>query len=265
MKKRNFLCLVALIGVGASLFAGCGFLKTFERYENAQAYSAGNFTYQANAVTEIEIDWVDGKVEIVQSDNPTLSVFESLPAEANEDKVHYWLRGNTLKIAYCQSGKRGDISQSNKELVVEIPSGVSLDIEAVGAEVTAQSLQVRSVSVDTKSGAVNGGVWRADEVDVETESGSVRVDSIDARDISVETESGSVAFAMVQNRAEIETARGSVEITLPQDLGARIVFETTRGEFSSSREYSKNGSVYTIGGGEVALFVETTSGDLKVQ
>ena len=65
-------------------------------------------------VNKIEIDWVNGNVEIEQTSSNTLQVIEEKSAEAEKERMRYYLDGNVLKVKYCESGLRGDINQNGK-------------------------------------------------------------------------------------------------------------------------------------------------------
>ena len=262
MKKIIVIGLTAT--VCAFTMVGCGEM-IYEKYERADAYSVGDFTYDSATVKSLEIDWVAGKITLVESDKATLSVYEKNPAEDDADKVHYLLEGGALKIQYCKSGKWGSIAERNKALTVEVPSGISIEIDAVSADVQAETLTAREISVSTVSGEVEGNAWTADEVEVETTSGNLQVGLISATGISVETTSGEVAFSMEKGRAEVDTVSGDVTIKLPEGVGARIEYETVSGDFSSAFAYTKERDIYTVAGGELALFVETSSGDLRIE
>ena len=300
MKKIIVIGLTAT--VCAFTMVGCGEM-IYEKYERADAYSVGDFTYDSATVKSLEIDWVAGKITLVESDKATLSVYEKNPAEDDADKVHYLLEGGALKIQYCKSGKWGSIAERNKDLTVEVPSGISIEIDAVSADVQAETLTAREISVSTVSGEVEGNAWTADEVEVETTSGNLQVGLISATEISVETTSGEVegrawtadevevettsgdlqvglisatgisvettsgevAFSMEKGRAEVDTVSGDVTIKLPEGVGARIEYETVSGDFSSAFAYTKERDIYTVAGGELALFVETSSGDLRIE
>ena len=63
----------------------------------------------------------------------------------------------------------------------------------------------------------------------------------------------------------MDTVSGDVTIKLTEGVGARIEYETVSGDFSSAFAYTKERDIYTISGGELALSVETTSGDLQIE
>ena len=105
MKKQSsiFICGILFAVV---FLSGCD--SSYGRYEDSELYVAGNFSYSAEQVKEIEIDWTGGSIEIQQGEKE-FSAMESSRIRSSEQKMHHYLEGNILKIEYCASGYKGDI------------------------------------------------------------------------------------------------------------------------------------------------------------
>ena len=73
MKKMVSILLAALLVCGAF---GCVAIRMFNKYENADRYQYGAFTYEAASVYTVDLDWAAGDVT-VKHGSGTLSVSES--------------------------------------------------------------------------------------------------------------------------------------------------------------------------------------------
>ena len=149
MKKRNnfFKAAAVMLCLGSTLsLAGCK-KADYDDYDNAQKYSIGDFEYQAADVKKVEVHWETGAIEVIQSSEDSLSVAETQPAETDAEKMHYYLDGTTLKIRFCASDYDKKINSKNKNLKVEVPENVALDIESEDADITLKLLEGRGAKI----------------------------------------------------------------------------------------------------------------------
>lgn len=116
MKGSNLLKLVAVVCVVA-LFA-CGVMVFFEtvhiglNYANAEKYTAGG-TEINGAVKNVQIDWVDGEVNIAYHAKSTVEIAETASKAISKDEaLRWWLDGDTLRIQFGKSGFSEDSSRS---------------------------------------------------------------------------------------------------------------------------------------------------------
>lgn len=75
------------------------------RYDDSN-YRIGDGTIAAPNVTEIEVDWIDGRIEILPCDDMFLSVTEFSANELTEDSRLRWRvseDGKSLSIKYRKS------------------------------------------------------------------------------------------------------------------------------------------------------------------
>ena len=254
MKKISngwIIAFSAAVLVATTGFGGCTTMGRYEKYDNADLYQNGNFTYAAADIKEVEIDWVLGSVEIVQSDAAELSVSEESIKDVDK-QLHYYLEGTTLKIKFCKSGLRTNIEEKYKNLRVEIPSSVYLEIDSVSAPIT--------IGEATLSG-----------LSVETVSGDLIAEKINTPAIEIETVSGELSIGLTEkSNVEIETVSGDMVISLLNNRGATIVFDEVSGKFLTEREYGKAGKKRYDILGEAQLpictiDIESVSGDLTVK
>ena len=263
MKKMACFVGTALALTGLlSTTAACSHM---EYYEDAHLYASGNAIYQASLVKTVEIDWVNGSVEIVQTSGENLTVTEKTPASAEEKKMFWRLDGDTLRIQYCKSGYVGTIDEKYKDLRVEIPVGVNLEIESVGADIYSRDLTLGEVDIDVITASVNGDSWTASDLDVESVSGNIKIAQLSCGNVDLETTNGHIATAFgVSTNMEVQTVSGNVQLALLDGVGAKVAFETVSGGFVSDLQHTLSGKTRVFGGGESTVRVQTVSGNLTI-
>ena len=89
--------IALLLAFSLLCITGCNFggvtvnFSDYGSYDDADKYSEGSFTYSSDEIHEIEINWIDGEIEIIQSDKAALSVTENSDTLVGEEKLHYYL------------------------------------------------------------------------------------------------------------------------------------------------------------------------------
>ena len=291
MKKirKMSITLSVIMVMGLLTLTGCG-VNRYDKYANADLYTVGSASISAETVKEIEIDWVSGSIEVEQTTSQTLQIIEEKSSEEDAERMRYYLDGNVLKVKYCQSGFRGSINAEKKNLRVEIPVGMSLDIDSVSAGVTMGVLEVGRLSVESVSGNITAERIVSAGVEMETIDGKVSIGELIAPVLSVESVSGNLSITRlsvdsldaeavsgdmsfgVQKAltAEVESTSGDVTFTLGEGLGASIRLETATGKLKTEKEYAKAGSRYDIFGAdgtstECKIQIETFSGNVNIR
>ena len=270
--KNGILRSVAL-GAAAMILTGlcsaCSMdiAPLFFEYENADKYQTGNFTYAAADVTEVEIDWMAGVINVVQVDAETLSVSEKNAAKIEAARVHYYLDDSVLRIKFCESGFKGTINERDKNLTVEIPAGVDLDINAISSPVDIGDLSVSSLSVSNVSGKIEMGAVQANTVNIEMVSGNIVTGDISATALNIESVSGNIETSLASAMtADIENTSGNVVVALKENLGTTLKLSMVSGRLSTDLEYTQSGSrFYFYGGGLTNLYVDLISGNLTIK
>ncbi len=286
MKKIiSFALAIACVFALTGCKIGINFNNRYGNYADAGKYSVGSFTYSAECVDTVEINWVYGEIEIVQSELAELSVTENGEGLDSEEQLHHYIRDGKLIIHYCESGHRGKINSAKKKLRVEIPVDVDIDIDTVGADITAGEMNVEDFGLTNVSGnAKFAGITAARDIDIEIVSGSIEAEHITARSFTVEGVSGDIDVEkisadeidvqIVSGKTKLVLAKacdidisgvsGNVKITLPEGIGAEVELESVSGELHSDKDYTKKGDTYTFGAGETEIKVETVSGELYI-
>ncbi len=259
------------------------------RYANADKYTAGNFTYDGEQVKKVEIEWIAGSVKLLNGTG-TLSVSETGSETLSEEKqMHWWIDGTTLKIKFCKSGEQYSITEKEKkDLTVELPAFVDLDVEIASGKVQAEHmldlgklkletasggadipfLSAKEVKVDSASGGLHfGHVSVSGEFEINTASGGLTVDEINANEIDVDSASGGITLGIAgASNVGINSTSGSVKITLSdKKAGARIRFDAVSGEFNTALSVVNSGDIMTIGDGRINMEIKVVSGSVTVE
>ncbi len=262
ISKKKCATAVAIAAAVASAFAltGCGDgivmggYIGMDKYDNADKYSVGNFTYSTNDVTSIDLDWVCGDVEFVVSENETLSVTETGDALDDDKKMHWYIDGTTLRIKFWKSGKGGKVDRNDKCVTVEIPKTlVTFEAENTSGKLVAQSIDANSCKVDTTSGDIElSSVTTDGRTEIESTSGDIKINELKASEAEVDTTSGdiTVSSAEITGKYEVKTTSGTVNIG---GINANsLEFDATSGQ--------ANIALSNVGNAKI----ETTSADVSL-
>lgn len=249
MKKYIGSFLFLLIALAAFSLCGCGpSMVRGTSYADSDTYDVGNFTYNADEISSLEINWVVGNISVVQSDAPTLSVCENGTDLQDSQRLRYRIKDGTLRIEFWASGLSSAISSGQKSLTVEVPHGIALKINNENGTICADSLGTQSAELGTVSG-------------------EVRIASLAATKAEVASESGDILLSLARcEEAEIDGDSSLITLTLLSDLGATVTHHSTTGSMQTGLLYSfssENCSVF--GNGACRITVVTKSGDLRVR
>lgn len=293
--KKTF-SIMMILAVCAGLLSGCQIsvhlptgLSSFY-YDNVEKYVAGGASI-TDTVERVKIQWLSGSVNVGAHKEDIVRFSEEANRTlTNDNSVHHWLDGTTLRIQFCDSGE-WDLNGLKKDLTVLLPEKLllkGLKINGVSAKMEVDSIQVEELNLNTMSGDLEvTGCKIAESANFDTTSGAVTAEVLGAlRELCVNTVSGkaSVTAQMVDtvdmdstsgalllsveeapDRIDISTGSGTVTLILPKDTGMTLRFGTVSGKLSSELPGKTDGKDSVFGDGTCACSVETTSGDLRIQ
>lgn len=294
---------VCLAGCGFHVNINAGNSITQDAYANSDQYTAGDFTYSAADVTAIEVSWLTGKVTLVERDTAAISVSESGKNLEPDAQVQHWLENGTLHIRFCQPGCI-DVDDKDKQLTLELPKNITLTVQSTSADISADTLEQKSVTLSTVSGEIEAGALAAGEVDISSTSGRQSLGSVTADkanlstvsgellvgqatvrgEVSCSTTSGSIRFEGLEANAAdmgtvsgavelgvlrcpstlVDTTSGKVSLTLPANTGASVEYSSTSGELRTALPWTAEGDLMVFGDGGYQICVGTVSGDLEI-
>ncbi|MGN1409191.1 MAG: DUF4097 family beta strand repeat-containing protein [Eubacteriales bacterium] len=273
---------LAIAALASCTHKNIGAITKGSVYPDAGKYTVGTLTYSSEDIRRVEVNWISGSVEIKQGEGE-LCVSEVNDKLSEDEQMHWMISDGVLYVQFCKSGHFFN-SIAKKELSLEIPRGVEIDIGTTSADVFADGLEVKKAHIGSVSGDVRFGAFSGEELDVGTTSGDLTVDSLECEKLDFGTVSGDAEIGgMSADRAQFGSTSGKVKLALTKpaeiriktvsgdtrlslgDIGAKIELSGVSADLVTKLGYTKNGKEYTIGGGEAEVKVSSTSGDVYVE
>ena len=296
-------CLLCVLSGCSIRKGGISFGSTYTTYKDANKYSVGSFSYQSGSVKKVCIDYVSGDVTLIQSSNRTLNVTEPVGKLSDDQKVHWYLDGNTLYIRFCKSGYIGTFPDNSKKISIEIPFGIELEVGITSGDVTfATDVEATEVSLGATSGDFKVKTIRTGNFQTGCTSGNIHIDALYATKASFGSTSGNTEVDLIQaetikfgstsgntslgninahevsgagtsgniilsfgycEKLEIGCTSGNVRIDKLPSNGAAITYDKTSGTLKADN-YTVKGGKMVYGNGGCEMKIVTTSGDLTI-
>lgn len=252
------ICVVAIVGA-FSFMQNLPFDEIIPysnviNYDDEKSYSLGNGT--ANNVSNIEIEWISGEINLEHYDGDNISFKETTPK--NDDyTMRYRVSDNTLYIKFCKSGLKSSTATTlSKDLTILVPNNISFD----------------ELEISTVSAPVNIKDITADELEIDYVSGDVTATgnygSISANGVSGKFELHNTAERF---NCDIDTVSGNCRLYLPENIsGFTCDFDAISGNistqefdgFKSSKSFSD--TTHRYGDGSVSIEFDAVSGNLDI-
>ena len=260
------------------------------KYENHDEYFIGNAEIY-KPIANIDIDWITGNVIIKTTDDKFLTIKEDFEEELDNDfKLRYMVEDSTLHIKYCKSDLK-DIDLPTKNLTINVPKEYffdEIDIDSIstiinivgvaskdfecntvsGKIMLSESNISRNLFVETTSGNFEAnGLGYLESADISNVSGNINIKAEKINKAYFDTTSGNAHINVGKEFSEFEfdSISGNLELTLPLDLSATMIFDSISGEFSSNHPSKINGERYIFGDGENEYTLKTVSGDINIK
>lgn len=237
------------------------------RYDDGD-FEVGGGTVYASAVNSIEIDWLNGRVETVVTDDAYLSISESCEEAVSDVNTVRWSMGSDGKLTVKHRASGYYFGHAPKKvLTVRIPKKMlsemaCITVKAESADVLADSLSAKEFCVETVSGSVLLSNCQAQALKLETVSGGATLTgSFDS--LAVQTVSGDVSFhpTVLSGAVKYASTSGDFRIALAEDAAFRVIFDTTSGTLSSDFALQSDGDGKIFGNGSSRIEISTGSGD----
>lgn len=221
-----------------SLLGSCG-INTY-RYDDHERYTSDSEFTLTDEVKEIEVNWINGDITVVQGLTTSISVKE----ENYEDHpLYYFLDGTTLKVQYVEHGtKNSEINSLEKDLTIVIPTTLpDIEIDMINGECNfALQTLCNDVTVDLINGNINIGSISADEIELDTVNGNVNIQSISATSLLINKVNGNSNIKNIVKAIsiDIDSVNGIDTIHVPESLGYKVDYDSI-GTFTSDYDNSK--------------------------
>ncbi len=288
MKKTVLSFILILSAVLTFSLTSC--VMVSDSYSDADKYSAGACELEGSKVKSLSINWSTGKVSVSRHDLDTVTVTETCKNDLEEDQqVHTWLDGDTLRIQYCKSGQSFFFKMADKNLEVKIPMDMELEklsINGSSSDPLIEDITADCISVNVSSGDIKTTGCSADTYDISSSSGTISIDhkgsasSINASSSSGEieinaehadfvkasTSSGDITLDLSDMPAETVAASssGDIRLNVPENAEFTARVSTSSGDFDSSLALAKDGGRYISGSGSNSVDISTSSGDIRI-
>lgn len=166
-----------------------------------------NETRAVDADAEISIENLAGSIEVTGWDRQEVQITGTLDEKA--EKLEISGGGQTLSIEVRYPERRNLNIKRGSVLVVKVPRGCDLDVEAVSADISVADLH-GEISAESVSGdvTVRG---KPSGLEVDTVSGEIDV-TVDGIDVSLASVSGDIVAKGVAGDVEAETVSGELEV-----------------------------------------------------
>ncbi|MGC5011505.1 DUF4097 family beta strand repeat-containing protein [Streptosporangium sp. DT93] len=224
--KRNTLVAGALLG-SVFVLSGCEFALDFrDRQQDVVSYDV------AGGVKALDVESGSGDIVVTESDRSGVHVTETIHWRGEKPSTEHPVNDGTLTLRYRCDGRSCSVDYK-----VEVPRGVSADLDAGSGTVT-----LRGLTGQVKAVAGSGDIEAAD---------------LGSKRFAAEAGSGDVEarFTVAPDSVEIEAGSGDAVARVPAG-GYNVTTETGSGD--SSVEVTKDPS------SPRRITVKAGSGDARV-
>ena len=257
--KKIYMLIMAL--VFTFVFSSCSFNEY--RYENYENYQSGSDVTLNSEIQDIEVNWVNGNITIVQENSNELNF-----KELNQGiyPLYYLLDGTTLKIEFVKNGTSNNVFNNlHKDLYISLPLNVnvpiSFDCTLINGNLSADSnLAFKDLNIDLINGNVDFKTIIGKEIEIESVNGNIEIGNLNCDSLKIDTVNGNFELNGIEKAIyiDIDSVNGDDEISVPESLGYEVNFESFR-VFAS--EYN---NLYFYGKKLVKIDYDSVNGTLLI-
>lgn len=241
------------------------------RYDDADSYTIGSGSVNAEGITDMEINWGSGSIDVDVYDGEVITFSE--PEGLKEDyQLRYRVSGDTLTIQYCKPtwGFGFVKGPPAKQLTMRIPRSMlpllnEVELSFVSAKVTVANLQANSCSVDNVSGQLTFRDCAIGDLSVDTVSGGLDYTGT-AETVLVDGVSSNLELILGNTPRQIESdlVSGSVRVTLPKDAAFSASLDSVSGKLSCEFPTTSRGETIYSGTGDGTFEFSSVSGGVSI-
>jgi len=216
----------------------------------------------------IQIDNMAGSIKVSSWDKPEVEVRGQLGDRVDELEIAEISGGLRIRVLNQNNQRRLD----ETHLRLQVPRGVSLELESISADITVQGLDNSSIL----AGSISG------DIDIAADSGQLEVESVSgdvtffgkALCVTIETVSGEIDAQGVEDEVRVTTVSG--DLVLQGGAVSLGRFETVSGDLELNLQVTDGGRLnadsmsgdvtLVLPGSQQAEFMaQTFSGDLRTE
>ncbi len=233
----SILALAVIIGVLNALLADGKWNFGWTNYDyDDTGYRIGDGTlFDSARVTAIDIDWIDGMVEVVACEDDFISLTEEAPAELTEDSRLRWhisKDGKTLTVKYRKpSWFFGESENKHKKLTVRIPKHLFEGFSSISVTSVSSAIAVSDIKTSSLKLRVDAGVTVVENCTVRnlsflSSSGKLTFDGTVTGSAVCESRTGELQLtsAVTPEKIKLQGESAPVTLTLPRDAAFRLSF-----------------------------------------
>jgi len=208
-----------------------------------------NETRPLDADGKVEISNVKGRIEVRTWDKPQVRIGGSLGRGVEKLEIGNGGRELEIKVRYPRNSRNTEPTN----LVIDVPTRASLDIDGVAARISVTGTAGRELEIDSVSGDVSvAGAPR--QADIESVSGDLRL-TLNSDDVDVQSVSGTITLrGRLRGEVEAETVSGNITVDSRGERVRRVTSNTVSGNATLQ--------VGLADGGEIKA--ESVSGNIKL-
>lgn len=196
--------------------------------QSGESYVEGPYDVSTDGIENIDIEWVNGNIDVQYYDGDTIYIEES--SKSDKYPMTYKVDNKTLYIDEYSGNISSTLSGKwKKDLIVKLPNGFKTDyisIDIVSAELTASSLDTLGFELNSVSG------------------------------------NSHISFASQPQEIEMDTVSGNIQLVLPEDIsGYSISNESVSGSINTN----DFGNTLYYGDGYTRIEHDAVSGNLTLE
>ncbi len=239
---------------------------------NDKDYTVGGGTVSPSDVSDLQIDWTSGAVNVVPYSGDSIIIEEDSDTSLDSDyQMRYKVDDGVLNIKFAKSKVKlqGIFKNMSKELTVKVPEKFMFDeveIDSVSAQIIMNQINCGSTDVSTVSGNIVLEKLSTNQFDGETVSGKMDCKGGSMDDVTMETVSGKIemAFQTMPSEMDLESVSGSITLGFPKNKGFQVDYDKVSGDFDCQFNVTINKSMATYKNGSCKIDMETVSGDMNI-
>lgn len=243
-------------------------------HKEGESLSSAVSTHHASGkIDAISVDWASGTITIRPGDTDEILYEETGNFDSAKAMVAN-VSGSKLTIQYCKDGSflKGGFSfggNLHKDLTITVPRDwvcQELEIDAASADIDIQNLTIQEFDFDGASGKCILTDCKVGEISLDTASGDVTfsgtLDSLDCDSASAKLQ---LELKNAPRSIDMDTASGSLTLSLPEDCGFTVSLDALSSRFSSDFATTTQNGRYIYGDGSCKINVASMSGGVTIR
>jgi len=193
------LALIVLKYGAGNKFGFYIFTQDYRDAVGAGTTNSYNYTHSTEDISDIEIRWQSGKIQIVPTDKDEFSVKETSAKElGHTSRLIIEGEEGVLLIKWDeQTGLKETLrGQYDKDLILEVPAEFnlgSLKITSVYGDIDLSDIEASELNISTTSSDMNLKNVKAYEIDLRADTGEIELSDVMAEDMKLTTTSDHIS------------------------------------------------------------------------